>query len=166
VRCFVALFPDERAAQQLAELTTPLLVQHPHARALRAEDLHLTLAFIGQLSSERAQSFARELPTKPAGVVWALDRLGTFTRARVLWAGGAEHPELGALAQQTRAMLTNSEIPFDPRPFVPHITLARGITTPARPTALPAPVPCRFGAVRLVESTTGPGGSRYRPLDP
>jgi 2'-5' RNA ligase len=164
VRCFVALYPDERAAQSLAALTAGLLAEHRRARPLRTEDLHLTLAFVGQLPDERARSLARELPRQPSGVEWTLDRLGSFARARVLWAGGAGSPGLSGLAEQIRTLLARASIPFDPRPFVPHITLARGMAAPFQPMPMTPPVICRFGAVHLVESVTSGSGPRYQPL--
>ena len=56
---------------------------------------------------------------------------------------------------------------FDPKPFAPHLTLAR-FREPADlgRTPLPPLVPVRFqvDAFHLYQSVPGPHGSRYLPL--
>ena len=53
-----------------------------------------------------------------------------FPEAKVIWAGIQKSPALDQLAQQIRENLTAADILFDPKPFVPHITLGRKPVVP------------------------------------
>ena len=59
-----------------------------------------------------------------------LSGVGLFPEAKVIWAGIQKSPALDQLAQQIREKLTAADIPFDPKPFVPHITLGRKPVVP------------------------------------
>ena len=43
----------------------------------------------------------------------------------MIWAGADASEELNQLAEQVRSSLSEAAIPFDPKPFFPHITLGR-----------------------------------------
>jgi len=86
------------------------------------ENLHLTLAFIGEypdaapvLEALSAVSFS---PFK-----LDLDGLGCF--GDLWWAGLRESAPLAALARRVRHALAEGGIPFDRKRFSPHITLLR-----------------------------------------
>ena len=166
MRCFVALRPDEAALRTLLEVAKELSQTQTSARRLSPSDLHLTLAFIGELPDVQAQRLAAVLEnTFGESLAWTIDRAGTFPRARVLWVGGAASPALGALANEVRSCLTRVGVTFDARPFVPHITLARAYRTGARlPYRLAEPIVCFFGPPQLMQSVKGATGERYRPV--
>lgn len=148
VRYFFALRPDTATAGELAALAAQLAHRHG-GRALVAEDIHLTLAFIGRRARddrERLAALLKGLPTQ-TGVDGAaspeatpdgtgpirLERLGTFGHG-LLWIGppaagrrgqdrnGAASP----MASELRARLRTAGIGFDERPLVLHATLVRG----------------------------------------
>lgn len=58
MRCFVALWPDAAARAQLSALTARLRQQWPSARPMQPFNLHLTLAFIGELEHSTARRVA------------------------------------------------------------------------------------------------------------
>jgi 2'-5' RNA ligase len=167
LRCFVALWPDESAAERLAAAARALCRHNNVARISAASDLHLTLAFIGELSEEAGRLLAAELVDRfNSPSAWTVDHAGTFARARVLWVAGATNPRLGALAQAVRRRLAALHVPFDVKAFVPHITLARAFR-PAFPLPrLDAPVECRFDPPRLAWSVTGASDKRYQLVVP
>ena len=122
MRLFVAL-PLEGAPRDAA-----LAVQ----RAFRArgvegnytkpENLHLTLAFIGEYPDPEAVLEALA-GIKPRPFELSLSGLGAFGD---LWWLGAEPAEpLAALARRVRHALSEAGIPFDRKKFSPHITLLR-----------------------------------------
>jgi 2'-5' RNA ligase len=137
------------------------------ARWLRAESLHVTLAFLG--SVEEAEPVIEALGSvysAPARV--SLDVRRAFpsaNRARVLVHAGGADPALEALhARVCRALAGHYEP--DDRPFRPHVTLARLKSADAAEVRrwLHAPaVPVAFEARELVLFESRPG-SDYRPL--
>lgn len=113
MRLFVAVRPSGPACAALA------------AAAGRPADprWHVTLAFLGDRPD--AEPLVTGLATAAAGhapLALRLEGGGTFG-GRVLWAGlGGQLEALAALADDVRRTLHVG----DPRPFHPHLTLARG----------------------------------------
>jgi 2'-5' RNA ligase len=178
VRSFVAvLLPDAvraRLAAQVAEIRS-------RGRALawvRADNLHLTLRFLGALEPvvlARAQE-AMRVAAASVGTSFTIELggLGSFPARgapRVVWAGVVAGDErLVALHAALEAALEARGIPGEGRAFHPHVTLARARErrAGARLDAVLGPGP-RFGrlevgAVHLMRSELGPGGSRYSVL--
>jgi 2'-5' RNA ligase len=168
VRCFVGLWPDDSAAERLAAAARDLCRHNAAARVSSAPDLHLTLAFIGELPAEAGRPLGAELVDRfRAPSAWTVDHAGAFSRARVLWVAGASDPELGALAQAVRRCLSALHVPFDAKAFVPHITLARAFRpTFPLPRLLDAPVECHFAPPRLARSVAGASDKRYEFVIP
>ena len=87
-----------------------------------AENLHLTLAFIGEV--QNAESVVDAL----ADVVFtpfelSLDGVGRF--GDLWWAGVQDSAALRAIVRRIRRALAVNDIPFDRKCFSPHITLLR-----------------------------------------
>ncbi len=120
MRLFVAVEPSPAFRSALAEAQARLRDAGAAARMLEPSNLHLTLAFIG-LWPENVT--ALPAVTKPFSLT--LSSLGIFPEAKVLWAGVRPSADLDRLAAEVRESLARAGIPFDPKPFVPHITLAR-----------------------------------------
>ena len=140
----------------------------------------MTLAFVGQVSDERlvdvlAASAEAASTQDPFAVT--LDRAGRFPEGgapRVVWIGMGEGAmESANVATAVRNALTAREVPFDDKPFRPHVTLARVKPdvdrTSARAIAAAAASlrvpPLRFMAEAIVpfESVLSPKGPRYTP---
>ncbi len=130
MRCFVAAWPDPPTRVALAAVLEDVRQRVAHRRATRIDDLHLTLAFIGNLSDEDALAVSHALAkVRCRPFNWRLDTLGFFDQAGVVWVGAARKPvkPLVALADRARAALNRLEIDFDRRPLAPHVTLLRGV---------------------------------------
>lgn len=170
MRSFVALWPDAAARARLAVLAAEQQARFPQARAMRSENLHLTLAFIGELAEPDARAVAQavaRIDTPPFD--WTLDCIGAFARARVLWAGGSRSEPLEALAAQVRARLDALAIRYDRKPFAAHVTLLRDLPRAlAEQAGQPLAPPIAWHAARpvLLHSTTEDGRLRYRELAP
>lgn len=103
----------------------------------------------------------------PGPIVLAPDGLGKFGRPAdaTLWLGIAPAPPLMALAERLRDELAARAVPFDPKPFRPHITLARRVRIPKKPLPdLAFPLPAEARAVTLFKSTLSRDGAAYKPL--
>lgn len=168
MRCFVALWPDAAARTRLDALAERLHAAFPRARRMQARNLHLTLAFIGELDEARAVELAAAVSAAPADSSgtpdWALTETGAFERARVLWAGGAPPAALTDLAGRVRALLDAQGIRYDRKPFVPHVTLLRDLPRGAAALAASAiepPIRWPLGPAVLLRSDPDREGSRY-----
>lgn len=171
MRFFIAIdLPDE-----LKLALGKLRVALPGARWVTAEQIHLTLAFLGEVEEERVGQLSAEL----AGIqqppfTLALTNPGCFPhrqRPRVLWVGLAPEARLTQLAAQVQAAILACGLPGEERPFSAHLTLAR-LKFPAPrevgaflDQTLPEPFPAL--PVRefiLFESRLNPHGAEHLPL--
>jgi len=160
-RLFFALWPAPEVQQALAAKAEEVL-GHRRARRIPAEKLHITLAFLGEVSAEtRACAEAAADSLQGSAFDLAVDELGYWSRRSLLWAGPSETPEaLTRLAADLAAGLEPCGIPPDDRPFRPHITLARKAPRlPARHAVDPVSWPVRRFV--LVESRLEPQGAVY-----
>ena len=132
-RLYYALWPDEATLHKL-ELAQMGVV----GRKVKVDQLHLTLAFLGNQPISKLPALAAVLAQlPPQGVVIALDRYGYFKQQKIAWIGPTEAP-LGLLALRKSLLMGLSTI--TPRfkaeaRFIPHVTLARDAEAPAQPLA-------------------------------
>ncbi|MFV0663381.1 MAG: RNA 2',3'-cyclic phosphodiesterase [Denitromonas sp.] len=124
-RVFFALWPTPAVATQLHQLARKAAA--PDARLMRADTLHLTLAFIGDVAVDRLPAIeAVGDQTAWPRCTLQLDQLGHWPHNQILWAGSQSPPDaLAQLADELSVGLRAIGITLAVRPFVPHITLAR-----------------------------------------
>jgi 2'-5' RNA ligase len=179
VRLFLALdLPDavrgELGAWCGRELGDPAL------RPVPAENLHITLAFLGQRRPEDIEPVAAALArvAVPAPRVELRDPVGRPERGRPrLFAVPAASPGVARVQSELSEILTSERL-YEPekRPFWPHVTVARvraegrGSRRPRAvlrvPGELPAVLrePCFCRRLTLYRSELQPSGARYVPL--
>jgi len=104
LRLFVALWPDGDLGARIAQAARAAIGD---GRAVPAERLHLTLAFIGRLPADRLDACSQALGTVRGGSFdLCLDRFGFWRRNGILWLGMREP---GAhCAQQLAALVTGA----------------------------------------------------------
>lgn len=183
MRLFVALnFPDA-TRQALWRATAPLRDLGLPARWVRADGLHLTLKFLGDVAPEREGELVAALRRAAAGSPGAhpgagvltlrLRGFGAFpdvTRPRVVWVGIEGDSALELLQHRVEREFEPLGFPTEQRPFRPHLTLARA-KRDARPPAF-RPLAGALEQVAfdetavvetldLMESTLQQGGSVY-----
>lgn len=127
---------------------------------MRRDTLHLTLAFLGDLSSDRvaeARRVADAIVAPQFDLV--LDRLGYWRHNRILWAGGVS-PRLTFVAAALADGLRAADFALDTRPFVPHMTLLRDAHC-AEPPPLPQAIDWSANEFVLAESRLSGDGARY-----
>jgi 2'-5' RNA ligase len=134
MRLFVATYPPATACDDLERRLASLNVataagRGVNTRLARRDNWHVTLAFLGDVDEER-------LPDVDAAVGRAVDGLpapqlclaggGRFGRGRftLLWVG-VEGGDLAGLAREVRRELKRARLPYDDKPFKPHLTVAR-----------------------------------------
>ena len=160
MRLFVGLRPSETFRSALSEVQSRLRAAGVTANYLDPSNLHLTLAFIGRWP----QDVSVVLPAVEQPFSLALSRVGLFPKAKVIWAGIETSGALDELAGLVRKNLSEAGIPFDPKPFVPHITLGRKPVLPAGFDLSAVSVPPAVMAVTdvfLYSSSRGENGMVY-----
>ena len=143
-------------------------------RAVPAANWHLTLRFLGATEGERQGRMVDEMRRIAApSFDLTITRLGAFPRAgraKVLWIGvGGGADELRTLASSVEAAAVRAGFAPEPKPFSPHLTLAR-LRAPAdvRPLvedAAPFGGRMRVDAFVLFRSHLGGAAPRYEPLE-
>jgi len=145
---------------------------------VRAENLHVTLKFIGEVQAEKLGDIRVALSAVHSDRLVTLDfrGLGFFPnekRPRVFWAGIEASPNLQTLANDIDRALEKLGIPPEKRPFSAHLTLAR-FEPPGLPEKLRAAIQenakREFGSVaaeefHLIESKLKPSGAEYTTLE-
>lgn len=125
MRLFIAIELPAHVKEVLSGLQTDI----PGVRWVPAEQLHLTLLFLGEIEPECLDELCSRLATIAVPpFTFTFDRIGCFPRsgsAKILWAGIKEQPGLARLALLVREAALICAIQTDERPFSPHITLAR-----------------------------------------
>lgn len=160
-RLFFALWPNAAVANELDQ-AAKRLHEMCGGRRTRAETIHLTLAFLGEVELDRVD----ELLALAGGIhvpsfTLRLTRFGWWPHNRIVWAASEETPrELAQLVDALQERLREAGFEFDAKPFVPHITLLRKANCKKNP--LPAgEIEWRAEDFILVRSTLSESGAAY-----
>ncbi len=136
-RLFFALWPDQATRQRLAHYCKWLIRsknQSLRGRPVPADNLHITLAFLGNIDArqracvELIAASIREDVSCPTFEL-RLDQSGHWSRSRVLWLRPSETPEsLARLAGRLQSGARQCGLSLDIRPYRPHLTVARKVS--------------------------------------
>jgi 2'-5' RNA ligase len=169
MRLFVAIAIPEQERERLASLEQGV----PGARWVPAENLHLTLRFIGEVDGRQAHDIddalsnirAPAFPMSLAGV----GHFGNGGKPRALWVGVEAGEPLARLHAKVEQALQRAGLPPEGRKFKPHVSLARFNGNPGRRLydyisnhSLYRGTPFVADAFVLYSSVLGQGGSSYR----
>jgi len=169
MRLFFALWPPTEVAEQLAEVARAVALQFG-GKPTRQETLHLTLAFLGEVSDEQLTLVAQTAQRiHIAPLALNIDRLGYWPRKQLLWAGEtAPNAALGEFGDALQRALSEAGFALPGRRtiFSPHITLVRDLPEAREaspPTAIAAiSWPCPSFA--LIRSQRSDAGSFYETV--
>lgn len=125
MRLFIAIeIPDD-----LKMALGRLRVDIPGAHWVSPEQIHLTLAFLGEVEETTVAPLTGKLASiRAPGFKLSFSGTGCFPnrhRPRVLWIGLEQEPLLQLLASKVCSAVLACGIPQEERPFSPHFTLAR-----------------------------------------
>ncbi len=131
MRLFIAILFRDEILDELAALQQVLRGQALHGRFTARENLHLTLAFLGEVGADRAgalRGIVSDLRFAPFGL--RIGGLGRFRRigGDILWAGIDGGQPLADIHERLTAALAAAGFETDRRDFTPHLTLARETT--------------------------------------
>ena len=122
MRLFIAIQLSEEAKQQIEDVKTVFRWQNIQGNYVPKENLHITLAFIGEYSDpDRVMELLEGISFQP----FEISISGVCCSDTSWWADVENCPELESLARQIRHVLADAEIPFDKKKFNPHVTFLR-----------------------------------------
>ena len=176
-RMFAALLPNDQLRDQINRLTllgiSAADINHIHP--VPAANLHLTLAFYGEIDQQTQVAISAELAeiaTEPFEI--RLDQIEFWPKAGILCLVPTEPPaqllQLAAYAdrakcawsqQRPQRRRSRSDRVLSKQPFSAHVTLARRVTA-LPPLVQPAPLNWTVDGVSLVESVPVAGHREYR----
>lgn len=163
-RLFVALWPDAATREALAQATGSLGIG---GRRVAPANLHLTMAFLGQVPSTRRSAILKAMRETRAGrFTLLLDRVGHFSASQAAWLGISNPPQaITEIQKRLVGHLRGTGFAIEERPFRAHVTLARDAPKPA--AEAPAgilPITWTVDNLSLVRSPSR-GGGQYQVLE-
>ena len=176
MRLFVALEIPITARQNLATLIASLTAITREPRWVRAENLHLTLKFLGEIAEDQLAAVETALGgiRSHQAVTLEVRGLGFFPnekKPRVFWAGIKASSNLKTLAADIEGAMEKCGVAREKREFSPHLTLARleRSLPEALRKAIAENAQREFGSQRtrefhLMQSQLKPAGAEYTTL--
>ncbi|MGA7986367.1 MAG: RNA 2',3'-cyclic phosphodiesterase [Burkholderiales bacterium] len=166
MRLFFALWPPREAASALHAWATRACRQ-TGGRVTRAETIHLTLAFLGEIEASRISSL-KSIGRASGGKahVLPIEQARYWKHNGIVWAGPNEIPApLAALDVDLRNNLEREGFSLESRAFAAHVTLIRKAREPG--AALPGlpGVDWPVSEFVLVRSALAREGSSYRTIE-
>jgi 2'-5' RNA ligase len=165
LRLFFALWPAPAMRERLVQAAR-MLECGDGARAVHADDYHLTLAFVGEVPRRRLadlQQIGRE--QRGAPLTLRFDAYEYWPKPEVAVAATRQIPApLERLWASLHARLAQAGFLLQPKRLRPHVTLARKVVqAPVLATMSPFEWPAH--EFHLVRSTTGGEHSVYTVVD-
>jgi 2'-5' RNA ligase len=174
VRLFIAIEIPQTIRSAFASLLKEFRAIAPQVKWVRAENLHVTLKFLGETESAKLGALQNVLSSVRSVEQVHLEfrGLGFFPhekRPRVFWAGMEASANLKTLAADIDQAVHRLGFPLEERPFTPHLTLARFQPPGLSPKLLQAIQQkgaqsfgsLRAGEFHLIESKLKPTGAEY-----
>ena len=125
MRLFIAIRLSDEMKKALVTCMHDLKKQWVEGNYVPAQNLHMTLAFLGEYDDPaKVKEVIRKVPIPEFRL--ALSEKGNF--GNILWAGVKGNQKLKTYVKDLRAALAAEGIPFDKEKFVPHITLIRKVS--------------------------------------
>jgi 2'-5' RNA ligase len=161
-RLFFALWPDDHSRQQIDALNQQI---DAPGRKLIADNLHITLVFLGNVDDEVAEAVQQQAADLRAkSFTLTFNELDYWRRPRVLCLTCQRQPKaVYELVNKLTEMVSVFPIRLDNRPFRAHITMMR--KAQARPEVEFEPVRINASSFVLVQSISTEQGVRYKVLE-
>lgn len=178
LRCFIAIELPHELKESIHGLTGGLRSSGARAKWVPAENLHITLKFLGNTPEEMIKEVREGIARASAGH-YAFDLVfrgaGAFPdirRPRVVWVGVEDSGALSALQKDMEEAMSALGFTPDGRDYSPHLTIGR-IKSPGGLMPLSGELEAlgdtdfgsaRISGVSLMRSKLGPAGARYERL--
>lgn len=164
-RVFFALWPNEAERAALAAWQKPLR-ERCGGREMRADTLHTTLLFLGEVPEHRLEALklaAQEVSGEPFEL--HLDQARYWGHNHIVFAApSVTAAPLSALVLNLEQRLSTHRFHFERRDYKPHVTLLRHAKWTDEPLPKMPPVEWRAREFVLVSSLRGEQSARYEVL--
>ena len=123
-RLFFALWPDEQVRSHLTQISQQAS-QHLKGKLIPPENLHITLAFIGEIATQRC---LRQVAEQVQGCPFSLffDEMNYWSKNQIFWVGVHSLPlALNTLVEELSTRLQVCGYRRASRPYQVHVTLMR-----------------------------------------
>lgn len=180
IRSFIALPLEPEIQQRLKIIQNELHRTGAEVKWVKAEQIHVTLKFLGEIESERLGTVKQILgqtisPLKE--FLLEIDHLGAFPKLenpKIIWVGakspGSVIQKMGSSLEEA---LEKAGFPKEERDFAPHITIGRlkgslnrfALTQAMKKFTFHEPLVQLVKEVTLFQSTLLPQGPVYEALD-
>lgn len=166
MRLFVAVNFNTKTVSRLLTLRDELRSLSQRGNFSAPENLHLTLAFLGECNPEQTAAIKAAMDTlrfEPFPV--SIGDVGRFKRegGDVWWAGVSESKPLLDLQRRLTEKLMAAGFALEKRKYTPHITLGRQVMTEVSPWRM-EPFCETVDKIELMESERIGGKLRYTAL--
>lgn len=122
MRQFIALTFNSSFKEELVHIIDSLKEEGIKGKYYDPDNLHMTLVFFGETNrQDEIMEIIQSIPFPEITIT--TNRISHFKK--IYWVGVKENPELDAYVNTLRNTLKQHDIPFDEKPFYPHITILR-----------------------------------------
>lgn len=131
MRLFIALTPPPDVQRAVWDAFALMRVRPLPVKWVPAENVHLTLKFLGEVAADREAEMIGALASAARGtrmITLVVRGAGAFPNPRaprVVWAGIEAEPAVEILADRVERGFAPLGFPPEGRPFRPHLTLGR-----------------------------------------
>jgi len=180
MRLFIALPLQAETRAALRQVLEELQKAAPSVRWVRADQVHLTLRFLGETDRSRVAALQKvidEIAARGSVLELHLDQFGGFPnlqRPRVIWIGSTDRraiEQLGNMARDLETALRKLGFAAETKAFKPHLTLGRlkhpanlgNLVEIVREGRLPE-LRASLTHIGLIQSTLTPQGAIHQTL--
>ena len=164
MRLFIAIQFDDSILDELTNFQEDLKRQGVTGNYSARENLHITLAFIGNYPNPgEVLDVIEQVDFRPIEIT--IQGVGRF--GNLFWVGLAKNKQLESYVRRLRRELANQGIPFDKKRFSPHITLIRKYNYKGGdmiPVSNPPKGRMRATHISLMKSERGKNGMIYTDI--
>ncbi len=178
MRCFISINLPEDLKRNINEAIEVLKERKPDVKWVPAENLHITLKFLGSTDEEVASQLERKLSalaSRHYSFRIGLHGMGLFPdkrRPRVVWIDLTDVEEVKKLQEEVEESAVTYGYSRENRPFSPHLTVGRVRSSAGKNDLLSAVESLKnrdFGnievdAFSLMKSDLKPAGAQYTTL--
>ena len=166
MRLFIAINFNIETLSRLLALRDELRGKSQRGNFTAPENLHLTLAFLGECNEQQTAAVKSALNTvsfEPFDI--AVDSVGRFKRdgGDIWWTGLRESSLLIALQNDLTTKLIKAGFSLDKRKYNPHITIGREVVTDAKPWQI-EPFGETVGTIDLMKTERKNGKLTYTAI--
>jgi len=165
MRVFFALWPDDAERAALAAWQ-PALHKLCGGRIIRADTVHNTLVFLGNIEAHRLEALSLAAQEADGGAFeLQFDEACYWKHNHIVFASPSRVPkQLEKLVHRLEQNLAMHGFEFDQRPYKPHVTLLRNAKWGSEPLPVMKKVMWKAKSFVLVQSAPDEKGANYKVL--